>query len=102
MLIPATEIGNNPTAVNTVNLPPTLSGITNVSYPISFDNPFNAPLSLSVVTNILSLASSAPYFSSIYFLNNLKAIAGSVVVPDLDITFTEISIPSIISNNSDI
>ena len=33
-------------------------------------------------------------------LNNLNAIAGSVVVPDLDITLTDTSNPSIASNNS--
>lgn len=41
--IPATAIGNNPTAVNTEYLPPTLSGITNFSYPSSSANVFNAP-----------------------------------------------------------
>ena len=63
-------------------------------------NPFNAPLSLSVVANILSLAPSTPYFFSMKSLNILKAIAGSVVVPDLDITLTETSNPSIASNKS--
>ena len=53
MSIPATAIGNSPTAVNTEYLPPTLSGITNVSYPSEFASVFKAPLSLSVVTYIL-------------------------------------------------
>ena len=87
--IPATAIGNNPTGVSTENLPPTLSGITNVSYPSSSDKAFSAPLSLSVVTYILLLASSIPYLFSSISLNILNAIAGSVVVPDFDITFIE-------------
>ena len=87
--IPATAIGNSPTAVSTEYLPPTLSGITNVSYFSFCANVFNAPFFLSVVTYILFLASSSPYFDSINSLNILKAIAGSVVVPDLDITFIE-------------
>ena len=52
-------------------------------------------LSLSVVTYILLLASSIPYLFSNISLNILNAIAGSVVVPDFDITFTEKSfVPS--------
>ena len=65
MLIPAAAIGNNPTAVNTENLPPTSSGITKVSYPIVSAKFFNAPLDLSVVAYILDLAPSTPYFFSI-------------------------------------
>jgi len=42
-----------------------------------------------VVTNILSLLSSFPYLFSKSSLNILNAIAGSVVVPDLDITLIE-------------
>ena len=90
--IPETAIGSKPTAVNTEYLPPMLSGITNVSYSSSFANFFRAPFSLSVVMYILFLASSIPYFDSINSLNILKAIAGSVVVPDFDITFIDISL----------
>ena len=61
---PAVAIGNNPTAVKTEYLPPTLSGITNVSYSSSILNFFKAPLSLSVITYVLFLASSKPYFDS--------------------------------------
>ena len=50
MSIPAVAIVSNPTAVNTEYLPPTLSGITNLSYPSSSDSVFSAPFSLSVVT----------------------------------------------------
>ena len=89
MSIPAQAIGSNPTGVSTENLPPTSSGITNVSYPSSSANFFNAPFTLSVVAYILFLASAFPYFSSICFLRTLKAIAGSVVVPDLEITLIE-------------
>jgi len=48
--IPLHAIGNNPTAVKTEYLPPTLSGITNFSYPSSSAKVFKAPLFLSVVT----------------------------------------------------
>ena len=77
--IPVAAIGSNPTGVKTEYLPPTLSGITNVSYSSSSANPFNAPFFLSVVTYILFLASSGPYFVSNTSLNILNAIAGSVV-----------------------
>ena len=80
MFIPAVAIGNNPTAVNTEYLPPILSGITNVVYPSSSAICFRAPLSLSVVTYILFLASSSPYLFSNNSLKILKATAGSVVV----------------------
>ena len=98
--IPAVAIGNRPTAVNTEYLPPTLSGITNCSYPSLSANVFNAPLSLSVVTYILLLASSIPYLFSNISLNILNAIAGSVVVPDFYITFTEKSLSPIYSISS--
>ena len=98
--IPAVAIGNKPTAVSTEYLPPTLSGITNFSYPSLSASVFNAPLSLSVVTYILLLASSIPYLFSNISLNILNAIAGSVVVPDFDITFTEKSLSPIYSINS--
>ena len=87
--IPATAIGSKPTGVNTEYLPPTLSGITNVSYFSESAKVFNAPFSLSVVTYIQLLASSIPYLFSSISLNILNAIAGSVVVPDFEITFTE-------------
>ena len=92
ILIPAAAIGKSPTAVNTENLPPTLSGTTKVSYPSAVASVFNAPFSLSVVAYILFAASSFPYFSSSIFLKTLNAIAGSVVVPDFEITFTEKSL----------
>ncbi len=88
MFNPETAIGNNPTAVNTENLPPTSSGIINVSYPSLSASVLSAPLALSVVANILSLAPSLPYLSSNILLNVLNAIAVSVVVPDFEITFT--------------
>ena len=100
MFIPAVAIGNNPTAVSTENLPPTLSGITKVSYFSSFDKVFNAPFFLSVVTYILFLASFTPYFVSNTSLKILNAIAGSVVVPDFEITFIEISLSAKNSNKS--
>ena len=53
---------------------------------------FNAPFALSVVAYILFPASSLSYLSSSIFLNTLNAIAGSVVVPDFEITFTEKSL----------
>ena len=95
MLIPLTAIGKSPTGVKTENLPPTSSGITNVSYFSALDNVFKAPFLLSVVTYILFLASSIPYLPSIISLKILKAIAGSVVVPDFEITFMLKSFPSI-------
>ena len=91
---PATAIGRSPTAVRTEKRPPTSSGITNVSYPSASARFLRVPLALSVVQKILSLAFSLPYLSSTSFLNTLKARAGSVVVPDLEITFTEKSLPS--------
>ena len=73
--------------------PPISSGTTNVSYPSSSASDFNAPRALSVVAKILSFAPSLPYFSSSNSLKIRNAIAGSVVVPDLEITFTEKSFP---------
>ena len=58
MLIPATAIGNKPTAVKTENLPPTSSGTTKVSYPSCVARLRNAPFLASVVANILSAAFS--------------------------------------------
>ena len=58
---------------------------------------FKAPLALSVVAKILSFAPSLPYLSSIIFLKILKAIAGSVVVPDFEITLIEKSLSPRIS-----
>ena len=86
MFNPLAAIGSKPTAVRTENLPPTSSGITKLSYPSASANCFNAPFFLSVVTYILFLASLIPYFPSRISLKILKAIAGYVVVPDLDIT----------------
>ena len=100
MSIPATDIGSKPTGVNTEYLPPTLLGITKVSYPSSSESFFNAPFLLSVVTYILFLASSTPYLFSKNSLNTLNAIAGSVVVPDFEITLTEISFSPIKSIKS--
>ena len=92
MFIPATAIGSKPTAVRTEYLPPISSGTINVSYPSFSDKFFNAPLLLSVVANTLDLALSFPYLLSSKSLRTLKAIAGSVVVPDFDITFMEKSL----------
>ena len=100
MSIPATAIGNKPTGVSTENLPPTSSGIINVSYPSSSDTCFNAPFLASVVAYILFAASSFPYLFSKNSFKTLKAIAGSVVVPDFDITFSYTSLSFIISNKS--
>ena len=97
---PAAAIGSKPTGDITENLPPMSSGITKVSYPCSFANCLRAPLLASVVAYILLAASSFPYFFSNISLKILNAIAGSVVVPDLDITFTETSFPSINSIKS--
>ena len=47
------------------------------------------------------LEAPSPYLSSISFLKILNAIAGSVVLPDLEITFIQISLPSHISRRSD-
>ena len=77
-----------------------LSGITNVVYFSSFANVLRAPFLLSVVTYILFLASFIPYLFSIISLKILNAIAGSVVVPDFDITFIEKSLFPIISIKS--
>ena len=55
--------------------------------------------SISAIVTILSFAFS-PYFSFITFFRILNAIAGSVVVPDLDITLSEISLSLIKSNKS--
>ena len=85
MSTPATAIGNNPTAVNTEYLPPTLSGIINFSYPSLSANVFKAPFSLSVVAIIRVIASSLPYLYSAISLKILNAIEVSVVVPDLEI-----------------
>ena len=60
----------------------------------------NAPFLASVVAYILFAASSFPYFFSNKSLNILNAIAGSVVVPDFDITFTEKSLSFTISIKS--
>ena len=98
--IPHAAIGNNPTGVRTENRPPTSSGITKVLYPSSSANVLNAPFLASVVAYILLLASSFPYFFSRKSLNTLNAIAGSVVVPDLDITFIDTSLSFITSNKS--
>ena len=71
--------------------PPISSGITNVSYPSLSAKAFNVPLALSVVAIIRFFASS-PYFSSINCFKIRKANAVSVVVPDLEITFTVTSL----------
>ena len=97
---PAAAIGSRPTADITENLPPISSGITKVSYPCSSASCLRAPLFASVVAYILLAASSFPYFFSNMSLNILNAIAGSVVVPDFEITFTETSLPSINSIKS--
>ena len=52
-----------------------------------------------MVTKILFLASS-PYLSIINLSKILNEIAVSVVVPDLDITFNNNSLPSICFNTS--
>ena len=74
------------------------SGTTKVSYPSCVARLRNAPFLASVVANILSAA-----FSWYFFINNslqsLKAMAGSVVVPDFEITFTEKSLFSRYVNN---
>ena len=70
-------------------------GIISFLYPCSFANLFNAPLPESVVVIILSFAPSTPYFFSIVSFKIRKAIAGSVVVPDLEITFKQTSLPLI-------
>ena len=49
---------------------------------------FKAPLCASVVAITASLTAAKPLFLIIKFFNNLNATAGSVVVPDFDITLT--------------
>ena len=90
--IPATAIGNKPTAVKTEYLPPILSGITKVVYFSVSASCFSASFFLSVVTKILFWASFRPYLFYNISLKILNAIAGSVVVPDLEITFIEKSL----------
>ena len=55
----------------------------------------NAPLLESVVTYILFRASFTPYLFSKNSLKTLNAIAGSVVVPDFEITLTDKSLSPI-------
>ena len=50
---------------------------------------------------ILENYRSTPYFFSIVSFKIRKAIAGSVVVPDLEITFKQTSLPSINSRRSE-
>ena len=87
IFIPAAAIGIKPTGVKTEYLPPTSSGITKVLYLFSVDKVFKAPFLASVVAIILFEAPSFPYLFSAYSFKNLKAIAGSVVVPLFEITF---------------
>ena len=87
--MPATASGKSPTAEITENLPPISSGTTKLSYPSALASSLRAPFFLSVVAKILSFASFLPYFSSKASFRTLKAMAGSVVVPDFEITFRE-------------
>ena len=48
--MPLAAIGKSPTGVSTENLPPTLLGITKVSYPSDSANSLKAPFFSSVVT----------------------------------------------------
>ena len=64
-------------------LPPMSSGTTKVSYPSCVARLRNAPFLASVVANILSAACSL-YFVINNSLLSLKAMAGSVVVPDFE------------------
>ena len=100
ILIPAAAIGNNPTGVKTEYLPPTSLGTTKVSYPFVSANFLKAPLLLSVVAKILCLASSLPTFCSSSVFRCLKVNAGSVVVPDFEITLIEKFLVSKYSVNS--
>ena len=86
ILKPAMATGSKPTGVSTENLPPTSSGIMNVLYPSISERLLNAPLDLSVIAIILEALSVLPYFFSMWLFNILKATAGSVVVPDFEIT----------------
>ena len=83
--MPATARGSKPTGVSTEKRPPTLSGITNVSYPSLSASVLRAPLALSVIATMRSLASALPTCSSSKAFRIRKAIAGSVVVPLLEI-----------------
>jgi len=58
------------------------------------------PLALSVVQKMRSRAPSLPYFFSSSSRNTRKAMAGSVVVPDLEIMLMEMSLPSQICTSS--
>ncbi len=100
MEIPEAAIGISPTGVNTEYLPPTSSGITKVLNPYSSESFFNAPFFASVVAKILFFKFSFPYFFSVSASRLLNASAGSVVVPDLEITFTENSLSCKKSNKS--
>ena len=97
---PATAIGSRPTAVSTEKRPPTSSGTTKVSKPSLSASCFKVPRALSVVQKIRSLAPSLPYFFSRSSLKTLKAMAGSVVVPDFEIMLMDTSLPSQIVTSS--
>ena len=91
MSYPAAAIGSSPAGVSTENRPPTLSGITNCGSPSAPAIECSAPFFSSVTTAILRFASSFPYFFSRCCLISLNAMAGSVVVPDFEMTTTEYS-----------
>ena len=83
---PAMAIGNSPTGVSTEKRPPTLSAMTKVLYPSVSASLRNAPFFASVMAMIRCLASSFPTCASSCSFNNRKAMAGSVVVPDFEMT----------------
>ncbi len=83
---PATAMGSNPTGVSTEKRPPTLSGIIKVLYPSWSARVRKAPLLASVMATMRFPASAFPTLLSSISFSKRKAMAGSVVVPDLEIT----------------
>ena len=67
-------------------------GMEKVAYPSWLANARRVPSVRSVVTKMRSRAPSRPYFSSSSCRKRKKAMADSVVEPDLDTTLTEKSL----------
>ena len=94
MLMPATAMGNSPTAVE--NRETTADVIRHNECLVSAlsEKCLSVPFCRSVVTKMRSRAPSFPYFFSSSSRKTRNATAGSVVVPDLEITLTHTSRPS--------
>ena len=89
---PATARGSSPAGVRTEYRPPMSRGMEKVAYPSWLANARRVPSVRSVVTKMRSRAPSRPYFSSSSCRKRKKAMADSVVEPDLDTTLTEKSL----------